>query len=391
MALSSASYGGVGDLTSTQGYGSKYGELSAADAFTIQKKFLGISKKLITMARFAQKETKPLHEGKDVRWRRYERFAINTSTISEGVTPTSDTITQTTIKATLEQYGSWVPITDLLLALSTDPIVQVVTERQAIQMAETMDTLAYNVFKAGSQRNSLTGGTAPAISGTATNGVNLTIAGTSGLNGAATGYFGSQHGKTLANTAAGHQGSETTAALDLAQRVLEKNDAMKISSVIKAGSGQATEPVAEGFFAITHTDMRRDIESMPGFTPVEKYASMGPVLAGEVGKVGAFRFITTTLAEPSLGAGGSILSNSVLKVTNSACDVYNVLIFAQDAVGCVSLAGQDSGVPSVVTPKPTSEDPLGQRGSIGYSFMYTCKILQDLYMYRIECACSDVT
>ena len=246
MALSGATYGGTGNITSTQGYGSKYGELSPADAFTIQKKFLGISKKLITMARFAQKETKPLHEGKDVRWRRYERFAISTSTISEGVTPTSDTITQTTIKATLDQYGSWVPTTDLLLALSTDPIVQVVTERQAIQMAETMDTLAYNVFKAGSQRNSLTQGTAPAISGTATSGVNLTIAGTSGLNGKTTGYFGGQHGATLASSTAGFKGSETSAALDLAQRVLEKNDSVKISSVIKAGSGQATEPVAEG-------------------------------------------------------------------------------------------------------------------------------------------------
>ena len=35
MALSSATYGGIGNLTSTQGYGSKYGELSAADAFTM--------------------------------------------------------------------------------------------------------------------------------------------------------------------------------------------------------------------------------------------------------------------------------------------------------------------------------------------------------------------
>ena len=391
MAITGATYGGIGDQTSTQGFGAKYGELSAADAFTIQKKFLGISKKLITMARFAQKETKPLHEGKDVRWRRYERFAINTSTISEGVTPTSDTITQTTLKATLEQYGSWVPVTDLLLALSTDPIVQVVTERQAIQMAETMDTLAYNVFKAGSQRNVLTQSTAPAISGTATSGCNLTIAGTSGLNGSVSGYFGGQHGATLGSTTVGHNGSETSAALDLAQRVLEKNDSVKISSVIKAGSGQTTEPVAEGWFAVTHSDMRRDIESLPGFTPVEKYASMGAVLAGEVGKAGAFRFICTTLAEPSLGAGGTPGSGHAMKITNSKCDVYNVLIFAQDAVGCVSLAGQDSVVPKVVTPTPTSEDPLGQRGTIGYSFMYTCKILQDLYMYRIECAVSDIT
>ena len=136
-------------LQSTTGYGAKYGELSTADAFTIQKKFLNISKKLITMNRFAQKDVKPLNEGKDVRFRRYERFNVETSTISEGVTPMSDTLRQTTIKVTLEQYGSWVPVTDLMLALSTDPLVQQITESQAIQMAEQMDTIAYNAFVAG--------------------------------------------------------------------------------------------------------------------------------------------------------------------------------------------------------------------------------------------------
>ena len=142
--------GGTGVLSSTSGYGAKYGELSAADAFTIQKKFLAISKQLITMARFAQKDTKPLNEGRDIRFRRYERFAVNTTEISEGVTPTSDSLQQTTIKATLAQYGAWVPVTDVMLALSTDPIVAQITERQAIQMAEQMDTLAYNKFKATS-------------------------------------------------------------------------------------------------------------------------------------------------------------------------------------------------------------------------------------------------
>ena len=335
--FTSGSAGGTGTLQSTSGFGAKYGELSEADAFTIQKKFLTVSKKLTTMARFAQKETKPLHEGKDVRWRRYERFQVNTSTLSEGVTPESDTLQQTTIMATLSQYGRWVPITDVMLALSTDPIVQQITDRQAVQMAETMDTLAYAAFKAGA------------------NVENANVAKTIGL-------------ETVSGGVA--QGSASQKLIQKVVKTLENKDAVKISSVVKPASEYNTEPVAEGFFAICHPDTRPNLEAIPEFVPTEKYANYGAVMAGEVGKVGMVRFIATTLATPD-------------------DDKYFTLVFAKDAVGCVSLAGKDSMTPTVVTPKATAEDPLGQRGSVGYQFWYTCKVLQDNWMVRIEHAVGD--
>ena len=360
--------GGTGTLQSTSGFGAKYGELSAADAFTIQKKFLMISKKLITMSRFAQKEVKPLNEGKDVRWRRYERFNVTTSAISEGVTPVSDTLRQTTIKATLDQYGSWVPVTDLMLALSTDPIVQQITERQAIQMAEQMDTLAWNAFTGGTSAFYADGSDFNA----GTSGVIHTIAGHN------------------AYEAAG--GSNVDAkVLSAVVRFLEGKDAMKISSIVKPSSGYNTEPVAEGYFAITHPDVRADIESIPGFTPIEKYANYGAVMAGEIGKVGLIRFVATTLASPSVSNGGSSNSAALKELSSGVAKVYRTLVFAQDAVGCVSLSGQDSVVPKVVTPSPSSQDPLGQRGSIGFSYMYVCKVLQDNNLVRLEHAISNIS
>ena len=88
---------------------------------------------------------------------------------------------------------------------------------------------------------------------------------------------------------------------------------MKISSVVKPASGYNTEPVAEGYFAITHPDARADIESVPGFTPIEKYANYGAVLAGEIGKVGLIRFIATTLRTPSDAEWSNHLSNNPVK------------------------------------------------------------------------------
>jgi len=46
-----AAYGGTGALT-----GQAYGDLSANDAFTIQKRMLPIAKRLQTFAKFAQKK-----------------------------------------------------------------------------------------------------------------------------------------------------------------------------------------------------------------------------------------------------------------------------------------------------------------------------------------------
>ena len=333
----------------------------------IQKKFLNISKKLITMNRFAQKDVKPLNEGKDVRFRRYERFNVETSTISEGVTPMSDTLRQTTIKVTLEQYGSWVPVTDLMLALSTDPLVQQITERQAIQMAEQMDTIAYNAF----------------------------VAGTSAFYSDGADYDDSTDVK---ETIAGHTAYQASGGanvnaklLSAVVRFLESKDSMKISSVVKPASAYNTEPVAEGYFAITHPDTRADIEAIPGFTPIEKYANYGAVLSGEIGKVGLMRFITTTLATTSTSNGGSSNSANLKELSSGVAKIYRTLVFAQDAVGCVSLSGQDSVVPKVVTPAPTSEDPLGQRGSVGYSYMYGCTILQENNLVRIEHAVSNIS
>jgi len=366
MAFTAGTKGGTGTLQSTSGFGAKYGELSDADAFTIQKKFLVISKKLVTMARFAQRDTKPLHEGKDVRWRRYERFTVDTTALSEGVTPASDTLQQTTISLTLSQYGKWVPVTDVMMALSTDPIVQQITERQAIQMAETMDTLAYNVFKAGT---------------------NIIYPG--GVTTRATVVKGIGNGVAFTE-------ADTADAKNISNAVntLEGKDAVKISSVIKPASLDATEPVAEGFFGICHPDVRGDIEAIKGFVPVEKYANYGAVLSGEIGKVGLVRFIATTLATALPGNSGEVGGSAVAGLRNATLDatkvaIYQTLIFARDAVGCVSLSGQGAVTPTVVSPKPSAEDPLGQRGSVGYQYWYGCKILQDNWLVRIEHGASN--
>ena len=339
--------------------GSTYGDLSKNDAFTIQKRMLPIAKRLLTFARFAQKETKPQKQGLEIRHRRYERFPIVDTPISEGVSPAFTTIDQTTLKHTLQQYGSYVNTTDLMLAVSTDPLVQVITERQAQQCGETLDFLAYKVFRAGTQ---------------------VARAGGAGSRGAIE--------KTINNVAtAQSQATPTTTLIDTAIRKLEQQDAKKMRERLSASTGISTEPIRESYVAVCHPDLRQDLEQMPGYVSAEKYSDTSDIMEGEIGSVKGVRFIVTTNAVPFKGAGSSSnAGNSV--VTGSNADIYPVIIMAQDFGGCATLGGVDSLRSKIVQPRPTQSDPLGQRGSIGWDTFYSCIILQDLYMYRLEVACT---
>ena len=58
-------------------------------------------------------------------------------------------------------------------------------------------------------------------------------------------------------------------------------------------------------------------------------------------------------------------------------DVYPILIFAKDAFGMVPLKGKSSMTPMVVNPKPTSGDPLAQRGTVGWKLWNGTIILQN--------------
>ena len=344
--------------------GSAYGDLSRADAFTIQKRMLPIAKRLLTFGKFAQKEVKSQGEGLEIRHRRYERFPIADQPIAEGVTPDFDQLEQVTIRHTLEQFGSYVNVTDVMMAAANDPLVQIITERQAQQCGETLDFLSYKVARAGSQV-----GYARSGGSTGRSDVDLTIAGVANVD-------------VAASTA------RSTKFLDQAIRTLERNDARKITEQLDASTGQSTSPIRASYVGICHTDLRQDLEQIPGYVPVEKYADQSDILDGEMGSARGIRFIGTTQATPFKDAGDTANASSQVSAGGSKSDVYPVIIMAQDAFGCATLGGKDSLTSTVVAPKPGPGDPLGQRGHISWNTFFSCVVLQNLWMYRIECAAS---
>ena len=357
-----AAYGGTTTIS-----GSSYGDLSKNDAFTIQKKMLPIAKRLLTFAKFAQKETKPQKQGLEIRHRRYERFPVVDTPIAEGVTPDFSSLEHTTMMHTLKQYGSYVNTTDVQLAAAADPVLKIISERQATQAGETIDFLSYKVFRAGTQVKYV------GASASARTDVDMTIGGVA---------------PTVNDPTAGTQ---TLASLQTAIRALENNDAGKLKSKLKASVGISTEPIRESYIAICHPDLRQDIQQLPGFVAVEKYSDQSDAIEGEIGGVEGVRFITTTQAVPFKDAGDTNGVANCVSTSSSNADVHPVLIFAEDAIGCATLGGMDSLRSKVVMPKPGPGDPLGQRGTVAWDTFYSCIILQDLWMYRLEVACTRLS
>jgi hypothetical protein len=131
---------------------------------------------------------------------------------------------------------------------------------------------------------------------------------------------------------------------------------------------------------------------LSAFKPVADYGPHTSPMEGEIGSIEQVRFLTSTVIAPFFGTGVATASAPTMRHsdagTGDKVDVYPILIFARDAFGIVPLKGKTSMTPMVVNPKPASGDPLAQRGTVGWKLWTATVILQDLFMARLEVACT---
>jgi len=274
------------------------------------------------------------------------------------VTPDFDQLESEVVSTTIRQYGRYVPVTDLMELLGQDPYISIITERQAQQAAEVIDLLCYKTFR--NPANTIYAGGAAITSRAAVNGV------------------------------------VSTADLDRAIRHLEGLDAEKLTEMLAATPDVSTQPLRPSYVAICHPILRYDLEALNGFVPVEQYANSSQAMDFEIGSYKGVRFLVTTQAvafdrdgDNSLGAGAAGTS-LVEDASGSYAEVYPIVIFAKDAVGTATIGGMDSIVPKVVRPTPSGTDPLGQRGTVGYTFMHGQLILNEDWIITIETGVSTL-
>jgi N4-gp56 family major capsid protein len=245
--------------------------------------------------------------------------------------------------------------------LGQDPYVQIITERQAQQAAEVIDLLCYKTFR----------------------------------NPANTIYARNVASRATVN------GVVNSTDFDAAIRFLEGNDAEKLTEMLSATPDVATQPLRPSYVAICHPILRRDLEAIAGFVPVEQYSDSSQAMDYEIGSYKGIRFLVTTQATAfenaagnyTTGAGADLSGGNANKVVlkGNKADVYPIVIFAKDAVGTATIGGMDSIVPKVVKPTPSGTDPLGQRGTVGYTFFMGQIILNEDWIITVETGVSDLS
>lgn len=120
------------------------GTNSANLYYYYNKKLLTVFDQVLQMVPLGIKTAIPQGMGTLVKWLSYVRLNAATTPLVEGVPPTEENLTTFNITATVQQYGGWVKISDLLEQTAIDPVVDSALERLGKQGALTLDTLVLN-------------------------------------------------------------------------------------------------------------------------------------------------------------------------------------------------------------------------------------------------------
>ena len=322
-----------------------YGDISPRTAAHAVAKMLTRGVPYLVLEKFGQVYVMPNKSTKVAKFRRYNALALATTPLVEGVTPAGSKVTVTDVTATLEQYGDFVPFSDVIEDTHEDPFLQQVSDVLGEQAAQTMETIRWNIIKAGTNV-----------------------------------FYANGSQRTDVNTPI------TLALQRKCTRALKRQNAAYITSVVASTPQFRTEPVEAAYIGLVHPDVENDIRNISGFIPTKQYGSTTP-WSNEIGAVEDVRYLRSTIFTAFADGGGD--KGSMISTTGTKADVYPVLYVAKDAYGLVPLKGKDSMSIMVVNPKPSAGDPLGQRGTAGWKTMHTAVILNDLWLVRAVVAATN--
>lgn len=257
-----------------------YGDISPRTAAFAVSEFLRRGMPYLVIEKFGQTYPIPTNATKVAKFRRYflsgatgaagsgnpaNAFStpLATTPLQEGVTPTGKKLSNQDYTVTLVQYGDYATITDVILDTHEDRVLQQMTEVLGESAAQTIETIRFNVLKAGTNVFWANGGV-----------------------------------RTAVNTPI------TTALQRQITTGLTRQNAKRITSVVKSTPDFRTEPIEAAFIGLVHPDLETDIRKMDGFVQTKLYGTVTP-WENEIGSVEAVRYLQSTVFAPWTDAGGA--------------------------------------------------------------------------------------
>lgn len=107
------------------------------------------SRKDMFFGQFGEKQPLPAGGGNKVEWRKWNTFDKALTPLTEGVTPTGQTFGSTKIETECYQHGTYTKITDKLELQAIDDVILGAAEEMGASAGETQDTLIRNRVIAG--------------------------------------------------------------------------------------------------------------------------------------------------------------------------------------------------------------------------------------------------
>ena len=370
-------------------------------------------------AQFGQQKPIPSGSGKTIEFRRFSPLPKAMAPLTEGVTPKGNTLNVTTVESTVEQYGDYVTMSDMLTLSSVDNVISETQNVLGDQAGRTLDTVIREKINAGTNVQ-----------------------------------YG--NGKADRNLLVG------------GLTEYEENDYLSVAAVKRAVATlkrNNAAPFKDGcYVAIIHPDVANDLTNDPEWKAVKQNVDPEDWYKGAIGKIHGVVFVESTEAkifragnlrnaetlekgDPEVltvaGVEGNIitiredlstddaaaLANVKIQINGfdysitsatagdagsatitiaetpdaSVCsdaiiypagagaegrDIYSTLFIGQNAYGVTSISG--GGLQTILKQKGSAGtgDPLDQRSTVGWKATQTAEILSPEFMVRVETTCS---
>lgn len=268
-------------------------------------------------AQFGKKQPLPAGRGRTIEWRKWNTFE-RASKLKEGVIPTGQKFGMSSKTGTIDQYGTYAAITDVLELHAYDDVILGATEEMGASAAETQEVLIRDALL------------------TNTNVLycdNITLA---------TGAVAST--PTACNEM---EATEETMSLLTPRMIAKAATKLKKDRVPKINGK---------YYAVIHPSVLEDLRNHKDWIEAHKYSATSEIFNGEVGELHGVRFIEDTFAP--------VLKDDYANKASTA--TYATYFFGKDAFGVVDPEG--GALQMIVKNKGEIGGPLEQYSTIGYKF-----------------------
>ena len=287
---------------------------------------------------FAKKQGLPKNHGTTIEWRKWNTFA-NASKLQEGVIPTGQKFGMSSKVATVDQFGTFAAISDILEFHAYDNTILGATEEMGASASKTQETLI---------RDSLLTNTNVLYCD------NITLA---------TGEVAS-----TPTSCATMEASATAMSLFTPLMVAKAVRVMKMNRV----------PTINGkYYCVVSPSVAYDLRNSKDWIEAHKYAATDEIFNGEIGELHGVRFIENVFA-PILG--GTSYKNKAEGVT------YASYMFGKDAFGIIDPDG--GNLETIIKGREQVGGPLNQFSTVGYKFEFGATVLYTERVLRIM-SCSS--